>query len=507
MHRLIIGSIQTRYHLCILLAAVSSFVFSTAASQPLDTMWQRTLGGASEDYVSFFLGVDSTGCLIGGDMLNHLNWEDEDFLIYRASGDGEPLWNIHYGEREYREHVRHAWTMPDGGFLLYCSWAVLEFNSGGEFLMRVSAEGDTLWTRPLEFELPDSASVETVQLTHDGKLLLGGCSRNTHWGNCDMFYALADTSGDTLWTKQYTDGETDDDMVATVAMETADGYAFSTNVAIGYGRGFVLLLTDSLGEVQRFQQCMHDTTENYLNGMTTTHDGGFLLCGYRQCGYETDNINGILLKMDSEGDSLWLAVVGVVEWWEEFVNAIETQDGGVLAVGRKEWDHDGTWTGFDVWVVKLDSAGTVEWEATYGSVRQEDNAIGVYQLPDGGFLIGGQTDVSIARPDFLVIRTWPEGWNATDETELHPVEFKLMQNFPNPFNGETKIEFSLGSTAPVTLTVFDLLGREVKQLARGTLAEGRYSYYFYGNDLPSGVYLYRLQAGSSVATKKMVLLR
>jgi hypothetical protein len=166
-----------------------------------------------------------------------------------------------------------------------------------------------------------------------------------------------------------------------------------------------------------------------------------------------------------------------------------------------------TWTGFDVWVVKLDSAGTVEWEATYGSVREEDAAIGVYQLPDGGFLIGGQTDVSIARPDFLVIRTWPEGWNATNETELHPVEFKLIQNFPNPFNSETKIEFSLGTTAPVTLTVFDLLGREVKQLAHGTLAAGRYSYYFYGNDLPSGVYLYRLQAGSSVDTKKMVLLR
>jgi hypothetical protein len=158
-------------------------------------------------------------------------------------------------------------------------------------------------------------------------------------------------------------------------------------------------------------------------------------------------------------------------------------------------------------VVKLDSAGTVEWEATYGLVRGDDNAIGVYQLPDGGFLIGGQSDVIGARPDFLVIRTWPEGWNATGETELHPVEFKLMQNYPNPFNGETKIEFSLDATAPVTLTVFDLLGREVKQLAHGTLAAGRYSYYFRGNELPSGVYLYRLQAGSCVSTKKMVLLK
>jgi drug/metabolite transporter superfamily protein YnfA len=231
--------------------------------------------------------------------------------------------------------------MPDGGFLLYCSWAVLEFNSGGEFLMRVSAEGDTLWTRPLEFELPDSASIETIQLTSDGKLLLGGCSRNTHWGNCDMFYALADTTGDTLWTGQYTDGITDDDFVATAVAEIADGYALAGTLRLGNRIVFGLLLIDTLGEVRHFQECLTDTMENTLNGMTTTHDGGFLMYGYRLYWDEADNYNGILLKTDSEGDSVWLADIGAVEWWEEIVHAIETRDGGVLAVGRKEWDHDG----------------------------------------------------------------------------------------------------------------------------------------------------------------------
>lgn len=89
-----------------------------------------------------------------------------------------------------------------------------------------------------------------------------------------------------------------------------------------------------------------------------------------------------------------------------------------------------------------------------------------------------------------------------------PENFALLQNFPNPFNPSTTIEFVLKGNAPVTLEVFDLTGRLVKTLiAREVLGSGLHSIEFDATSLASGVYLYQLTAGRESAVKKMVLLR
>ncbi|MBK6911178.1 MAG: T9SS type A sorting domain-containing protein [bacterium] len=86
-------------------------------------------------------------------------------------------------------------------------------------------------------------------------------------------------------------------------------------------------------------------------------------------------------------------------------------------------------------------------------------------------------------------------------------EFKLHQNFPNPFNPETTIEVEIAEDGPAELVVFDVLGQQVATPLNGNLTRGRYSVLFDGRDLPSGVYFYQLSAGSFVDQKKMVLLK
>lgn len=86
-------------------------------------------------------------------------------------------------------------------------------------------------------------------------------------------------------------------------------------------------------------------------------------------------------------------------------------------------------------------------------------------------------------------------------------EYKLHQNFPNPFNPETTIEVELAQDGPALLTVFDVLGQEVARPFAGNYPQGRYNVLFNGRDLPSGVYFYQLQAGSFVDQKKMVMLK
>jgi hypothetical protein len=88
-----------------------------------------------------------------------------------------------------------------------------------------------------------------------------------------------------------------------------------------------------------------------------------------------------------------------------------------------------------------------------------------------------------------------------------PKDFSLSQNFPNPFNPTTNISFGLPSKSFVSLKIFDLLGREVTTIVSEEMSAGSYSRIWNAANMPSGVYFYRLQAGSFTETKKLLLLR
>ena len=93
-----------------------------------------------------------------------------------------------------------------------------------------------------------------------------------------------------------------------------------------------------------------------------------------------------------------------------------------------------------------------------------------------------------------------------------PTTFTLHQNFPNPFNPITTLRYDLPEQAFVTLTVFDMLGRKITQLVNTTEEAGFKSIQWdaknsIGRPLSAGVYLYQIQAGEFVQTRKMVLLK
>ena len=94
-------------------------------------------------------------------------------------------------------------------------------------------------------------------------------------------------------------------------------------------------------------------------------------------------------------------------------------------------------------------------------------------------------------------------------TSTVPSSFALMQNYPNPFNPSTSIEYSINKDSKVVLKVYDLLGNVLATLVNKEEHAGNYRVLFSTSNLnvASGVYFYRLQAGSNVATKKMVLLK
>ena len=113
--------------------------------------------------------------------------------------------------------------------------------------------------------------------------------------------------------------------------------------------------------------------------------------------------------------------------------------------------------------------------------------------------------------DGTIFRTTTGGTTWLEEDQLDggtvPQYFTLYQNYPNPFNPSTKIKYSVPQSSKVVIKVFDILGNEIESLVNEEKPSGTYEITCYAENLPSGVYFYRLQAGSFVETKKMVLMK
>ena len=109
-------------------------------------------------------------------------------------------------------------------------------------------------------------------------------------------------------------------------------------------------------------------------------------------------------------------------------------------------------------------------------------------------------------PDTVTLR--PEGALAvsTRENDI-PLSYSLSQNYPNPFNPVTTIQYAVSKPGHVGLKIFNAMGQEVAVLVNEKKIPGRYDVQWHAEDLPSGVYVYRLQAGKYIEKKKLVLLK
>ena len=138
------------------------------------------------------------------------------------------------------------------------------------------------------------------------------------------------------------------------------------------------------------------------------------------------------------------------------------------------------------------------------------------RLPDGRYRIYvaamiKQSDGSMEYSILSATSTsTPTGIEKT--SDVMPAAFRLENNWPNPFNPGTIIQYSVPATAPVELSIFDATGRKIRQLVNQVQAPGTYRVYWDGTDasgavMPSGVYFYRLRSNGFMLTKQMVLLK
>ncbi|MEM9665884.1 MAG: lamin tail domain-containing protein [Bacteroidota bacterium] len=180
-----------------------------------------------------------------------------------------------------------------------------------------------------------------------------------------------------------------------------------------------------------------------------------------------------------------------------------------IATGTLVFDLSGPTRGFIDWASYFGvfSVGYQVGDGVPNALDPEAGVIasaGIFQLGNGALVenffpaVGaskqGATDPFVALQE------------AIDEA-LVPESFVLHGNYPNPFNPTTEIGFDLPEASEVRLVVYDVTGREVMRLVDGQLEAGQHTVRFEASTLPSGVYVYRIEAGAFSATRQMVLLK
>jgi hypothetical protein len=333
---------------------------------------------------------------------------------------------------------------------------------------------DTLWTKTLGGTDLDFGSF--VQQTIDGGYIIVGSS-----------LIKTDSIGNELWSKNI-EG-------VCVQQTTDEGYIVTGGTANG---DILLIKTDSYGDTL-WKKTFGGEHGDAGSSVQQTSDGGYIITG--SANGEAYSIHEtFLMKTDSLGDTLWTKFFFEESWGDA---VIQTSDGGYILTGYTSL-HDIDSSG--VLLLKTDASGNTLWTKTFGGIS-EDIGYSVQQTTDGGYIICGNTNsFGAGYQDIWLIKLAPDPIVGVSEITT-PSNFRLSQNFPNPFNPTTTIKYSVPKLSFVTIKVFDVLGNGITVLVNEEKHVGNYEVEFDATKLSSGVYFYRLQAGDFVDTKKMVLLK
>ncbi|MEZ4746645.1 MAG: SBBP repeat-containing protein [Calditrichia bacterium] len=464
-------------------------------------VWAQQAGGFDEDE-GFGIAADGAGNItVTGYFKNTATFGDtsltstgsSDIFIVRYDGDGNLLWarqaggsNLDQGNGVATDSEGNA--LVTGYFNLTATFGDTSFTSDGNydvFVAKYAANGDFMWAQQAGGSFFDQGN----GIATDGNgnaLVTGKFSGNAAFGDTTIislqfntFVAKYDANGNFMWAEKA--GGQPADFGSGIS-----GAADGSSVATGYFQGI-----GDFGGI----------------GMTSAGSGDIFIAKYdatgavgwaRQFG-GTDLDQGFCIARDDAGDTF---VSGF------FAGTATFGDTAFTSIGK------------DVFVAKMDTDGNVLWAANGGGAGI-DEGYGIVADGSGGAIVtglfqgtatfgsnvlnsNGQDDIFIAKIGGSV--------TAIGSPEPQIRTFELAQNFPNPFNPVTQIRFSVTSSGPVQLTIFNLSGRKIKSLVNENLQSGSYLRQWDGTNttgerVASGVYLYRLQSENAVQTRKMMLLK
>jgi predicted secreted protein len=280
-----------------------------------------------------------------------------------------------------------------------------------------------------------------VTETVDGGYVLVGETQSFGAGGQDFYLIKTDAAGNMQWNRAY--GGPDNEVAWSVIQTEEGGFAL-VGYTYSFGAGDAdiwLVKVDAYGNVQ-WNKTYGGTGSDWAHSFFQTSDGGYALGG-SSSSFGAGNADCWLVKTDSYGNMQWNKTYGGTGDDVSF-SMIRTNDGGYLLIGATDSFGAG---GNDLWVVKTDSAGNMQWNKTYGGTNSEAG-VGAVQTSDGGFALAGYTlSFGAGAEDFYLVKTdavgnmqWNKTYGGTEEDDAN----KLIQTRDGGY-GLIGLTYSYGS--------------------------------------------------------------
>lgn len=482
----------------------------------------RCYGGAGTDAFWDFVQADHGDIILVGGTTN-FGYGRGDLYVVRTEADGDLLWARSYGgiftEGDYagigRSTTNHYLAATYSNSFTGAAYYQM-------LLVYFDEKGDTLWTRRVGTETQralNNRSVRVIGLP-DGTFVVGGtsCSPSMAFTSWAPWVMKVDEDGTILWDNLYEFdepcGQTFLDMVFDGTdlvicgsygldypeEDRLDLYGYATKIDL---EGNVLWSHTYRGE-----------QDAALHGITCGDDGHYFGTGFTNANLTRDGTYTLgdlwVLEMDADGDSLFSLI----------------HSNGTLIEGRSIAYRDSNFvicggrcatlaTPSKSYWIKIEYPDNVIAESTLeGGVRTWEtlNKVynnSVYDVFMAGYVTDGTSN------GFQATFLFEEGLLSVPEEQGHaalPSSIHLADPYPNPFNSTVVIPFTLPGTVSVTLTVTDILGRQVTQLTDRVYSAGRHEVIWDGkNDaetvVPSGTYFVTLKSDAGYTTRKTVMLK
>jgi len=385
---------------------------SLAASSLGQFTFQRVYGGVASDEGNSVRQTPDGGYIVAGTTTSYGSG-GRDVSVIRTDAIGDTLWTRTYGGPMDNEYGFCVQVTNDGGYIVSGVASSFADVAGDMYLIRLTATGDTLWTRTyggIGYEWG-----AYVQQTSDDGFIIAGQSPAFGVGDFEAYLVKVDANGTLAWTRTYGSSVGE---IGSAVQQTADGgYILSGQTGQGAGFGdFLLIKTDAVGTVEWTKAYGVPGAESGVTVKQTT-DGGYVIGG------SSENILGptgedmCLIRTDATGQVLWAKLYGGPVT-DECYEVIQTPDGGFALCGKSfSFSNLGD---YDVYVVKTDAQGVEEWSKTYGgSTSSSHNEIGrsIDATSDGGYVITGESmfGFGVGLKNMYLIKTDAAGSSGCNE--------------------------------------------------------------------------------------------
>ena len=475
-------------------------------AQP-DTLWLKTYGDGGGECLYDAIQSNSGGYLLFGYRVYYDNYT---YYVTRVdTGYGE-MWSREVADSGHLYGLGVCET-PSGDILV-AGDGHYSGNVTYGLAVEISAEGDSLWAN---YYGGRSANLFCVTTTKQGTIVVGGQTAElSENGGFDAYLVWIDEEGEILDERAY--GGRSNDMFMDIATTADGGLVAAGNTGSLGAQSFYLVKVDSNGDEEWSQSYGGDSTR-WCTTVIQNADGGYALAGkrYDNDGYMSWDEDMFIVRTDANGELLWQRAYGG-DHGDMCWSIVQTKDGGFLLGGETgSFGADLV----DVYLVRIDSLGDEQWSALYNSMRSGwDDCRRIFIMDDGGYLLAGQAYGLHELPDgngqlypgedFALWRTEPDPlFNAAPREATPPLDFQLLAAYPNPFNTTASIRYQIPVSAPVSVRIFDLSGREVITLFNGQASPGEHQLLWNASGFQAGTYIARLEAGDFRQAKKMILVK